>query len=108
MKASQHGRTVLTVVLEVVGDRNGVPGGWHCQGCKEELELHQPDSANPDRLLGTCPGCGRWYLIDGLANDARSVLAHLPDQVAMRRVLDGHQTVIVEPWLPDGIPPLKA
>ena len=35
-----------------------------CVRCQSTLERHQPDEEQPDRLLGTCPGCGAWYLID--------------------------------------------
>jgi hypothetical protein len=35
-----------------------------CVRCPSTLERHQPDGDRPDRLLGTCPGCGAWYLID--------------------------------------------
>lgn len=46
-----------------------------CTRCHEPLERHQPDEERPDRLLGTCRGCGAWYL---LLLD-REVMITLPD-----------------------------
>ena len=36
-----------------------------CLRCHTPLDRHQPDYERPDQLLGTCFGCGSWYLIDG-------------------------------------------
>jgi hypothetical protein len=38
-----------------------------CPGCGAPLELHQPDPECPERLLGTCPRCGGWFLLDGVS-----------------------------------------
>ena len=46
-----------------------------CARCHDPLERHQPDESQPDRLLGTCEGCGTWYLLDLL----NSVMITLPD-----------------------------
>jgi hypothetical protein len=35
-----------------------------CLSCGEPLELHQPEAEEPRRFVGTCDGCGRWYLLD--------------------------------------------
>ena len=35
-----------------------------CTQCNEPLQLHQPDQARPERLLGTCTDCGAWFLVD--------------------------------------------
>jgi hypothetical protein len=51
-----------------------------CDCCQSVLDLHQPDPDRPDRLLGTCPECGSWFLIDG---DAHTMLA-LPDVRTLR------------------------
>ena len=34
-----------------------------CQICGVYLDLHQPDSELPDRLLATCSHCKTWYLL---------------------------------------------
>jgi hypothetical protein len=35
-----------------------------CEECDNELELHQPDKTNPDKLLGICDICHSWYVIE--------------------------------------------
>lgn len=51
-----------------------------CTGCQEYMVIHQPDDERPDRLLGTCPSCSAWYLI----NPAADVMVRLPDEDALR------------------------
>jgi hypothetical protein len=46
-----------------------------CARCQEVLDRHQPDDEQPDRLLGTCPQCSAWYLIDARTR----VMYVLPD-----------------------------
>jgi uncharacterized protein YbaR (Trm112 family) len=36
-----------------------------CPRCKGPLELIQPDLNRSDALLGVCPRCPAWFLIDG-------------------------------------------
>jgi hypothetical protein len=36
-----------------------------CGRCGSSLELHQPDADLPNRLLGTCPACKAWYVVEG-------------------------------------------
>lgn len=38
--------------------------GPTCPVCSHDLDIHQPDEGSPERLLGTCPECGSWFLID--------------------------------------------
>jgi hypothetical protein len=35
-----------------------------CRNCGEQLDLHQPDSEMPSRLLATCGDCKTWYLLE--------------------------------------------
>ncbi len=42
-----------------------------CSQCGSRLVLHQPEPVRPQRLLGTCPECHRWFLV--LGRDARLV-----------------------------------
>lgn len=35
-----------------------------CLNCHREIAIHQPDLDLPDRLLGTCPACKAWFLMD--------------------------------------------
>jgi hypothetical protein len=67
-----------TVTAERVGVGDAAEPS--CAGCGGDLELHQPDADRPDRLLGTCPECGAWFLVDG---ETRAVHA-LPDVRSMR------------------------
>jgi hypothetical protein len=46
-----------------------------CAQCQTVLDLHQPDPEQPDRLLGTCPDCGTWHLMDPQAG----VMYRVPD-----------------------------
>jgi hypothetical protein len=50
-----------------------------CPGCGTDIEVHQPDPRRPVRLLGVCPSCAAWYLIDA----ERGVLCRLPDEEAL-------------------------
>ncbi len=48
-----------------------------CPDCGNPLDLHQPDPFSPDRILGVCPNCGRWVLID-VGSGGRLILKKLP------------------------------
>jgi hypothetical protein len=61
------------------------PGGraralavFRCRPCNIELDILQPDTRNPDRLLGTCPGCGGWSLIECRPDEGLASIAPLP------------------------------
>jgi hypothetical protein len=41
------------------------------------LDLHQPRSESPYRLLGVCPECGAWNLV--LTEGDHAVVVRLPD-----------------------------
>lgn len=47
-----------------------------CIRCQSPLDVHQPDGQLAERLLGTCPDCLAWYLIDA----TRGVMTLLPDE----------------------------
>ena len=51
-----------------------------CPACCDDLEIHQPDEQQPERLLGTCPSCSAWFLIDFAA----SLMVRLPDKGGLR------------------------
>jgi hypothetical protein len=50
------------------------PLGVECPSCRDLLTVHQPDVEGPDRLLGVCPACHDWFLIDASVE----VIARLP------------------------------
>lgn len=54
-----------------------------CFQCAEQVEVHQPEPEGPDRLLGTCPGCGAWYLLDALADRSEVAMVLLPGGVEL-------------------------
>jgi uncharacterized protein YbaR (Trm112 family) len=55
-----------------------------CPACPDHLAIHQPDEQQPGRLLGTCPSCSAWYLIDAEA----AVMVRLPDEGTIRDLGD--------------------
>ncbi len=55
-----------------------------CPDCAEPLELHQPDERSPDRLLGICDCCRRWFLIHPGRGASHLLLVALPDQAWFR------------------------
>ncbi len=50
-----------------------------CMQCGESLELHQPDSGFPNRMLGTCDACRTWFLLDLIPGEPAAVMVVLPD-----------------------------
>jgi hypothetical protein len=44
----------------VLSDEWGEAG---CPVCGSPIELHQPDPDQPERLLGRCVECSRWFLV---------------------------------------------
>ena len=50
-----------------------------CLSCQRHLGLVQPMTEEPERLVGTCEGCGRWYLIDWHPGSLQGVMLLLPD-----------------------------
>ncbi len=49
-----------------------------CLGCGEQLGLTQPETEEPERLVGTCGGCGRWYLLDWHPGSRKGLMLLLP------------------------------
>ncbi len=56
------------------------------RGCGNPLELHQPDLAVPDRLLGTCLGCGQWSLVLLKRETGGADLVELPIKEMMSEI----------------------
>jgi hypothetical protein len=50
-----------------------------CLKCKNPLDLHQPDLTKPERLLGICPNCHSWMLVDESNNQPRLTLILGPE-----------------------------
>jgi hypothetical protein len=49
-----------------------------CLNCGAPLEIHQPDAEEPQRFIGTCAGCGRWYLLDWVPRASEGLMLMLP------------------------------
>lgn len=49
-----------------------------CMLCDGKLSWHQPDHAKPDRLLGVCPRCGGWHIMDGDGGPGHVALSLIP------------------------------
>jgi hypothetical protein len=60
------------------GDRAHALATFHCRNCKFELAILQPNTRNPDRLLGTCHSCGGWSLIECHPDESSASIATLP------------------------------
>ncbi len=50
-----------------------------CLACEMALELHQPAVDLPDRVIGVCEGCGRWYLVELIPGLHEVVMVLLPE-----------------------------
>jgi hypothetical protein len=61
-----------------MGGTDGWANGMGCPDCDSELSMEQPDTRQPDRLLGICSECGSWALVT-LDLDRRQIrVARLP------------------------------
>jgi hypothetical protein len=58
-----------------------------CLNCGAPLEIHQPDAEAPQRFIGTCDGCGRWYLLDWVPRSAEGLVLLLPTHEELQAVL---------------------
>jgi hypothetical protein len=50
-----------------------------CRNCRTPLNVHQPDEDRPEHLLGTCPHCGAWYLIELGKEKTEAFMFDLPN-----------------------------
>jgi len=73
------GRASVELIMVRLPSTSGGLSGLSCPHCDHPLELHQPDAAVPDRILGTCDGCKGWYLLDLLPTGTGAVMARLPE-----------------------------
>lgn len=49
-----------------------------CQDCDSSLDLIQPDALSPDRMIGVCPVCRLWYLVEVRAELGAVAMIRLP------------------------------
>ncbi len=64
----------------IPAESSGNSNGLDCPDCKSRMDLHQPDMQNPRRILGICPECQGWNLID-MAEDGRVKMTRLADSL---------------------------
>ena len=55
-----------------------------CLNCASPLELHQPETDEPRRFVGTCNQCGCWYLLDWVPLSAEGLMLVLPSREELR------------------------
>jgi hypothetical protein len=60
-----------------------------CLECSGTLRLSQPDLEMPERLIGACPSCKQWYLIDLIEDLDAGVIAGLPGRHVIRSLSAG-------------------
>jgi hypothetical protein len=78
-RSSVHSMSLAVSKVQLeAGDRTQALTMYRCQSCADDLVLMQPDNQNPDRLLGSCPGCRRWSLIECLPDEGSFLVAALP------------------------------
>jgi hypothetical protein len=87
---SSSGRS-LTVTMPATGVSHCPDDeGWVCcLGCGEHLGLVQPVSEEPERLVGTCDNCGRWYLLDWHCGSVEGVMLLLPGHAELLLTFSG-------------------
>jgi hypothetical protein len=77
----------VTEVLPCPDDSNWVC----CLNCGAPLELYQPDTQEPQRFIGTCGQCRRWYLLDWIPQAAEGVMLLLPDHARLLGAFKGEE-----------------
>ena len=63
-----------------------------CLSCSEILSLHQPDPNRPEDLLGVCPCCQDWYLLQA-SEDGRIDCIAFIDRIKLIATARGDQQV---------------
>jgi uncharacterized protein YbaR (Trm112 family) len=71
----------LPVTMPVTGIAHcPVDSEWVCcLNCEQHLGLVQPETQEPERLVGICESCGRWYLIDWHPGSRQGLMILLPE-----------------------------
>lgn len=80
----QMSMTWTAIVVERAADGLVSP---RCQKCRCELDIHQPEESHPEQLLGTCPECSAWHLIEVAPDGSEAALVDIPGLDEIRRRL---------------------
>jgi hypothetical protein len=83
-RSSPFGTIELVVRAQTVGG----PESASCPDCHEALELHQPDATDPDRLLGTCAECSKWFILVATPTGDRALVLRLPTSAELQRAIE--------------------
>ena len=92
---SHHFSVKALVSLAIVRVETGCDNkcAFMCMSCVCSLELYQPDSRFPDRLLGVCSKCEHWHIIDLIPDEDEVVMVLLPEAGLFQKIggpLDGY------------------
>jgi hypothetical protein len=81
----------VPVALDVIpfASPDGSLAWVECLDCREPLGLHQPDDHCPDRLLGICEACRRWFLLLMSPEESLATMVILPEAEWFRAVSEG-------------------
>jgi hypothetical protein len=82
-----HAQTTIRVGLSRISLHADDIGMRLCPNCAHPMDLHQPDSGLPERMLWTCNHCATWYLMDINAVGSDAVLVCLPDHGHFRAAI---------------------
>jgi len=63
-----------------------------CLNCGVPLELHQPEAEEPQRFVGTCDQCGRWYLLDWVPHSGEGLMVMLPTHEELQMTIKPQET----------------
>jgi hypothetical protein len=63
-----------------------------CLNCGAPLELHQPETEDPRRFVGTCDQCGRWYLLDWVPLSGEGLMVMLPTHEELQKAIKPQET----------------
>lgn len=78
MREELRRRASRTLVQTLVPVPLGRAFSPNCRNCSEALALDQPNPDHPDRLLGVCPECGDWEIIEIIASGLDAWVTVIP------------------------------
>jgi len=61
-----------------------------CLNCGEHLDQIQPETQLPERLVGSCDHCGRWYLLDWDPGSLKGLMVLLPSH---EELMNGYESL---------------
>jgi hypothetical protein len=80
-------QSTIAVALTLISLHPDDIGSQPCPTCSNLMDLHQPDSGFPERMLWTCDHCATWFLMDIIPEKLEAVLVCLPDHGHFRTAL---------------------